>query len=1341
MNWGFRTPSSVPTAPASDALRVGRTARPRRLRIGIVVASALFCLFSAPAFGANTFSIADVTVTEGDFPTMDFTVQLARGLDLGDDDPASVDYATTAGVTNPATAGSDYTAVGPVTVNFPASTLGAIDVQTISIPLGPDDNVFERDETFIVQLAAPVNGVLGAAPADAATGTILNDDATPTVKITGRSVPESNTSPIVFTVTRTGASEVPVDATLQTINGAGSGGATAGSDYVALNGVPVVVPDGPTGTAVNVQVPIIDDAPNNVFEGNETFTGELTIIDGATFIAPADATGTATITDTADTPTLAITGQTVTEAGGTQTAFIVTRTGASNLPATATLNTNDGPAIGGATAGTDYTDQVNALVTVNPSPTTTEAILVPILDDAPTNVFEGNETFTATITTPGNATIPPAGATATATITDTADTPTLAITGQTVTEAGGTQTAFIVTRTGASNLPATATLNTNDGPAIGGATAGTDYTDQVNALVTVNPSPTTTEAILVPILDDAPTNVFEGNETFTATITTPGNATIATPTATATITDTADTPTITIAAASAAEGTSLTFTVTRTGDTALPASATFNVNDGTATIANADYSDTSGTVTVTPGGPTGTSTVTVVTAPDSIFEEDETVTVVLSAPGNAVFGGVGPPATVEAAGTITNNDSAPILSITGVSVPENGGPALFEVTRTGLTQLDATATVNLNDGIGVGGAIAGSDYTDITNAPVTVPASLEATKTANISVTLTNETTFELAETFTARLTSPANATFPGVVPPAFIDATGTITNDDPIPVFSINDVTVTEGAASATTQAILTVSVPNASYQPITASWSTADGTATAAVTATTNADYVPVTASTLTIPAGSLSTTLSVTVNGDLLDEADLDTAFVNLTNALPVGGSTLVGGDALGQLNIQDDDLEPNVNFVPASTETQIEGNSGVVTKNLVLQLDAPSGRNVTVNWQTGDIPLTDPFATAGVDYIEVPQTALVFTPGQISKNLLIGVIGDTNTSEGSESVGLLLNSAINATLPAVPTKQLLILEDDVPNTAPFANNDTLTVNRNGSGTVNVRSNDLDANNDATFVPANGSASHGLASCQSTGVCAYIPTPGYSGTDAFTYTLSDGQATSTGTVNVTVVNATPIANADELVTGQGAPGLTNVLANDSDPDGNVLTIVGSTGGAHGTVACGAATCNYNPVPSFVGTDQFTYTIRDADGATAVGTVNVTVSVGTPLTLSAKATRARSKVGATNGYTLTVKNPNNAIVKLTSLSVCIPKGFKYVAGSATGPLAKVPAKGTCVGGTKLTWAKSTSIAAKGSVKLGFKVKVAGKPTTAKITATGKAADGFAVAPLTASAPIKVAK
>ncbi len=88
-------------------------------------------------------------------------------------------------------------------------------------------------------------------------------------------------------------------------------------------------------------------------------------------------------------------------------------------------------------------------------------------------------------------------------------------------------------------------------------------------------------------------------------------------------------------------------------------------------------------------------------------------------------------------------------------------------------------------------------------------------------------------------------------------------------------------------------------------------------------------------------------------------------------------------------------------------------------------------------------------------------------------------------------------------------------------------------------------------------------------------------------------------------------PDADPDTAVTDEDTPVVIDVLANDTDPNGDPLDIVGTPTATNGTVTVNDdGTIRYVPNPNFNGTDTITYTITDPDGNTATSTVTVTVN-----------------------------------------------------------------------------------------------------------------------------------
>jgi len=181
----------------------------------------------------------------------------------------------------------------------------------------------------------------------------------------------------------------------------------------------------------------------------------------------------------------------------------------------------------------------------------------------------------------------------------------------------------------------------------------------------------------------------------------------------------------------------------------------------------------------------------------------------------------------------------------------------------------------------------------------------------------------------------------------------------------------------------------------------------------------------------------------------------------------------------------------------------------------------------------------------------------------------------------------------------------------NRSPSAQNDAYVVNADSrANAFAVLGNDGDPDGDALSIAAVGTPAHGTAVVSGAQVL-YTPAPGYVGPDAFSYTVSDGKAgTSTATVAVTVVrqNRAPVARDDYAVAGYNTPRAIDVLGNDSDPDGDALTIVSFTQPGNGQVTRGPNdTLVYRSNYNYIGYDTFSYEISDGKGGTARAGVTV--------------------------------------------------------------------------------------------------------------------------------------
>ena len=125
---------------------------------------------------------------------------------------------------------------------------------------------------------------------------------------------------------------------------------------------------------------------------------------------------------------------------------------------------------------------------------------------------------------------------------------------------------------------------------------------------------------------------------------------------------------------------------------------------------------------------------------------------------------------------------------------------------------------------------------------------------------------------------------------------------------------------------------------------------------------------------------------------------------------------------------------------------------------------------------------------------------------------------------------------------------------------------------------------------------------------------PVPGATGTVQITVTAGDGKTTGQNGFSLTITNRPPLAVDDSVVTVGGTAQIQTsvLLGNDSDPDGDAITLAGLANmtTAGGRVTLFGGIINYTARDGFTGIDTFTYTIQDSAGATAVGTVSISVS-----------------------------------------------------------------------------------------------------------------------------------
>jgi Calx-beta domain/Bacterial Ig domain len=794
---------------------------------------------------------------------------------------------------------------------------------------GAQDIISEPTEAFDIN----IDGVTGI-------GEILDDDGTPTISISdAEDVSEGGVA--TFTISLSNPSSEEVTVIYNTVDGTA---VAADGDYVAQSNQLVTIPAGSTEAQVQVQT-----SADDISELDESFTVQLSSPSNATI---ADNSGSATIKDTDDAPSLSISDAGNVSEGGIAT-FTVTLSNPSSQEVTVTYNTVDGTAVAG---DGDYIAQLNQQLTFAAGETSKQ-IQIQTSDD---NISELDEAFTVQLSNPSNANI--SDNSGSATIKDTDGLPTISIADAGDVSEGGVAT-FVVTLSNPSSQDITFTYNTVDGTAVA---ADGDYVAQSNQQITI-PAGSTSAQIQIQTSDD---NISELDEAFTVALSNPANATISDGSGSATIKDTDGLPTISISdAGDVTEGGVATFTVSLSNPSSQDITVVYNTVDGTAVAADGDYVAQSNQQITIPAGSTSAQ-IQIQTSDDNISELDEGFTVQLSNPSNATI------SDNSGSATIKDTDGAPTISISDAGNVSEGGIATFTVTLSNPSSEAVTVIYNTVDGTAVA---ADGDYVAQSNQQITFAAG-ETSK--QIQIQTSDDNISELDEGFTVQLSNPSNATI------SDNSGSATIKDADGLPTISIADAgDVSEGGV-----ATFIVSLSNPSSQDITVIYNTVDGTAVAA-----DGDYVAQSNQQITIPAGSTSAQIQVQTSDDNISE--LDEAFtVALSNP-----SNATISDNSGSATIKDTDGLPSISISDAGDV----GEGGVAT--FTVTLSNPSSQDVTLIYNTVD----GTAVAADGDYVAQSNQQITIPAGSTSAQIQVQTSAD-DISELDEAFTVQLSNPSNATI---------------------------------------------------------------------------------------------------------------------------------------------------------------------------------------------------------------------------------------------------------------------------------------------------------------------------------------
>ena len=273
----------------------------------------------------------------------------------------------------------------------------------------------------------------------------------------------------------------------------------------------------------------------------------------------------------------------------------------------------------------------------------------------------------------------------------------------------------------------------------------------------------------------------------------------------------------------------------------------------------------------------------------------------------------------------------------------------------------------------------------------------------------------------------------------------------------------------------------------------------------------------------------------------------------------------------------------------------------------------------------------------------------------------------------------------------------------NDAPVANDDTNSTNEDSAGVSgNVLANDTDIDGEPLTVASPGTyvGTYGTLVLAADGSYTYTPgaaaqglDTGETAQDVFTYSASDGTASDSATLTVTVtgLNDPPVANDDTNSTDENTPVSGNVLANDTDVDGETLTVTNAATfiGAYGTLVL-AANGSYTYTPGAAAQtltngqtadDVFTYIASDGTASdTATLTITVTGLSGVPNANDDTATTTEDASVSGNVLTndtdaefdpLTVSNPGTYTGTYGTLVLNSNGSYTYTPNAAADGIA----------------------------------------------------------------------
>lgn len=542
--------------------------------------------------------------------------------------------------------------------------------------------------------------------------------------------------------------------------------------------------------------------------------------------------------------------------------------------------------------------------------------------------------------------------------------------------------------------------------------------------------------------------------------------------------------------------------------------------------------------------------------------------------------------TFDLAGNRTNYSVTPgagagvIFAVAGPGSVAEGATATFTVTRSGTTSSQVTvqyATAN-------GSAVAPGDYT-ASSGTLTFAAGETA---KSVVVQTVADSVADGAEQFSLQLSSPSAG--------AQIDpAIATVTIDQPF--FSISGgAAVVEGAS-----AIFTITKTGSPPAATSVVWTTANGSAVS------GADFVSG-SQTVSFAAGETSKTISVATVDDGATEP-AEAFYVNLSS--PSSGMALGTSSASATIN----DM---VVFSISSAAAVIEGGTAVFTATKSGTATGP----LAVNFAS-----SDGSAVANSDY-SAASGQLLFQAAETSKTISVSTIEDS-AAEPAETFTVSLSSPsagsrLGTASAGGTINDMVVFSISSAAAVNEGGTAVFTVTKSGTATgslaVNFTSSDGSAVASSDYSATSGQLLFQAAETSKTISVSTIADTAAEPAETFTVSLSSpsagsrlGTANASGTINASSgPNQPPVTQNDGLTMNMCEYAEINVVANDSDPEGDPIELIDVSQPIHGgsVFLVSTTTIGFQPAWGYDDDEWLTYTIKDSHGNTDTGTLSIQVN-----------------------------------------------------------------------------------------------------------------------------------